>query len=85
MAKFTFMPDVDGCIDLPFEKYLFRQKMGSSRSHLVPGPYASASTLCGFSAPGETTDMGAPPGYPFAVCPKCARIALSREAQKGGE
>ena len=84
MAKFTFMPDADGFIDPPLNKYSYIQKRGAKRSHLVPDVYPDHYTLCGFSDPAQTTDFGPIPDIPFTVCPSCARIALLKEAKEGG-
>lgn len=82
MAKFTFMPDDDGFIEAPFYEYTYIQKRGAKRSHLVTDP--SGDTLCGFSFPGYTTSFSPTPGYPFTICPSCARLALLKEAKEGG-
>lgn len=83
MSKFTFMPDDDGFIEAPFYKYTYIQKRGAKRSHLVENvPYGD--TLCGFRKGYDTTSFDPTPGHPFTVCPKCARLALLKEAKEGG-
>jgi hypothetical protein len=82
MAKFTFMPDDDGFIEAPFYEYTYLQSRGAKRSHLVEDPYGDA--LCGFRERWNTTSFNPTPGYPFTVCPKCARLALLKEAKEGG-
>ena len=83
MSKFTFMPDDDGFIEAPFYEYTYIQFRGAKRSHLVKDPYGDAR--CGFRESYETTDFVPIPGTPFTVCPKCARLALLKEAKEGGE